>query len=256
MENFTWSTFLIFLFIGFVAQLVDGSMGMAYGVTTNSILLSIGISPSIASASVHISKIFTTFVSGLSHLKFKNSHKKIIKSLIIPGMIGGVLGAILLVKIPSSVIKPIISVYLLVMGVRIILKAFNHVSGSQFKKMHYQILGICGGFFDAIGGGGWGPIVTSSLLSQDEDPRKIIGSVNIAEFFVTVTESAVLITGIGLASVSIVLGLILGGILAAPLAAFLTSKIPIKAMYIIIGSVIVLIQLYIFASLFGLMGLS
>jgi len=256
MENFSWNTFFIFLFVGFVAQLVDGSMGMAYGVTTNSILLSIGISPSIASASVHISKIFTTLVSGLSHLKFKNSHGKIIKNLIIPGVIGGVIGAFLLVKIPSDVIKPIISVYLLVMGVRIFLKAFNHVPGTQFKKIHYQILGVCGGFFDAIGGGGWGPIVTSSLLSQDEDPRKIIGSVNIAEFFVTVTESAVLIAGIGLAPLSIVLGLILGGILAAPLAAFLTSKIPIKAMYIIIGLVIVLMQLYIFASLFGLIGIS
>ena len=256
MENFTWSTFLIFLCVGFIAQLVDGSMGMAYGVTTNSILLSIGISPSIASASVHISKIFTTLASGLSHLKFKNSHGKIIKNLILPGIIGGVIGAFLLVKIPSSVIKPIISFYLLIMGVRIFIKAFNHVPGIQFKKIHYQILGIFGGFFDAIGGGGWGPIVTSSLLSQDENPRKIIGSLNIAEFFVTVTESIVFIAGVGLAPISIVLGLILGGILAAPLAAFLTSKIPIKAMYIIIGLVIILMQVYIFVSFFGFFGLA
>jgi uncharacterized protein len=252
MAEFKWGTFLLFLLIGFIAQIVDGSMGMAYGVTTNSILLSIGISPSVASASVHISKIFTTFVSGLSHLKFKNSHKKIIKSLIIPGMLGGAIGAILLVKIPGSIIKPVVSIYLLVMGVRILLKAFNHVPGAQFKRIHYHILGVVGGFFDAIGGGGWGPIVTSTLLSQDEDLRKIIGSVNIAEFFVTLTQSAVFIAGIGLAPISIVLGLILGGILAAPLAAFLTLKIPVKAMYIIVGSVIVLLQLLLFVRLLWL----
>lgn len=249
MTDFKWGTFFLFLLIGFIAQIVDGSMGMAYGVTTNSILLSIGISPSVASASVHISKIFTTLVSGLSHLKFKNSQKKIIRNLIIPGMFGGVVGAVLLVKISSLFIKPLISFYLLIMGVRIFLKAFNHIPGTQFKQIHYQVLGVFGGFFDAIGGGGWGPIVTSTLLSQDEDPRKIIGSVNIAEFFVTFTESAVFIAGIGLAPTSIVLGLILGGVLAAPLAAFLTSKIPVKAMYIVVGSVIILLQLFLFVKL-------
>ncbi len=249
MTDFKWGTFLLFLLFGFIAQIVDGSMGMAYGVTTNSILLSIGISPSVASASVHLSKIFTTLVSGLSHLKFKNSHKQIIKSLIIPGMIGGVIGSFLLVKIPSSIIKPFVSIYLLIMGIRIFVKAFNHIPGAGFKQIHYQILGVFGGFFDAIGGGGWGPIVTSTLLSQDEDPRKIIGSVNIAEFFVTITESAVLIAGIGLAPLPIVLGLILRGVLAAPIAAFLTSKIPVKMMYIVVGSVIILLQLLLFLRL-------
>jgi uncharacterized membrane protein YfcA len=249
LDDFTWNTFLLFALVGFFAQIVDGSMGMAYGVTTNSLLMSVGIPPVTASASVHISKIFTTFISGVSHFKFKNSHGKIIKNLIIPGILGGVAGALLLSKIPGSIVKPVVAGYLLIMGIRILVKAFNHVPGVKFKTFHYVLLGIVGGFFDAIGGGGWGPIVTSSLLSQDHEPRKIIGSVNITEFFVTFAESLVFIFTIGLAPLSIVTGLILGGMIAAPIAAFLTARIPAKAMYIILGIIIILLQVRIFVTM-------
>lgn len=249
MDDFTWNTFLLYSLIGFFAQIIDGSMGMAYGVITNSLLLSVGISPLTASASVHVSKVFTTLISGLSHLKFKNVHKGIIKNLIIPGVLGGIAGAYLLFKVSGDVLQPIIGGYLLIMGIRIFIKAFNRKPGIKFTKVHYVILGCFGGFFDAIGGGGWGPIVTSTLLSQDEAPRKIIGSVNIAEFFVSFAQSLFFIAGIGLMPLDIVIGLIIGGAIAAPIAAYLTAKIPTKVMYFVIGTIIILMQIRLFIQL-------
>ncbi|MEA3326843.1 MAG: sulfite exporter TauE/SafE family protein [Chloroflexota bacterium] len=249
MVDFAWNTFLLYSLIGFFAQIIDGSMGMAYGVITNSLLLSIGISPLTASASVHVSKVFTTLISGLSHLKFKNVHKGIIRNLIIPGVLGGIAGAYLLVKVSGDVLQPIIGGYLLIMGVRIFIKAFNRTQGFEFRKIHYVILGWFGGFFDAIGGGGWGPIVTSTLLSKDEEPRKIIGSVNIAEFFVSFAQSLFFIAGIGVMPFEIVIGLIIGGAIAAPIAAYLTAKIPTKVMYLIVGLIIILMQIRLFVEL-------
>ena len=249
MEDFAWNTFLLYSLIGFFAQIIDGSMGMAYGVITNSLLLSVGISPLTASASVHVSKVFTTLISGLSHLKFKNVHREIIRNLIIPGVLGGIAGAYLLLKVSGDVLQPIIGAYLLMMGIRIFIKAFNRTPGIKFTKTHYVFLGWFGGFFDAIGGGGWGPIVTSTLLSQDESPRKIIGSVNIAEFFVSFAQSALFIAGIGLMPLDIVIGLIIGGAIAAPIAAYLTSRIPTKVMYFVIGTIIILMQIRLFIQL-------
>lgn len=251
-ENFEWQKFLWFLLIGFFAQLVDGSLGMAYGVSANSFLLATGISPASASASVHISEVFTTLASGLSHWKFKNVDWPIVKRLVIPGVIGGVVGAYLLVNFPSNILKPIITVYLLLMGIRIFIKAFRSVPWIQFKTSHYIALGALGGFFDAVGGGGWGPIVTSTLLGQNEQARKIIGSVNISEFFVTFAEAVTFITLIGMAPWTIVLGLITGGVIAAPLAAFLTARIPNKTMLIVIGLVIIFLQVRTLLGLFGI----
>ncbi len=133
-ENWDWVMFLLYLLIGFLAQIIDGSLGMAYGVSANSFLLSTGISPAAASASVHISEVFTTFISGISHLKFKNVDKELVKRLIIPGVIGGVVGAYLLVNFPSDILKPIVTVYLLLMGIRIFIKAFRNIPWIQFKK--------------------------------------------------------------------------------------------------------------------------
>ena len=249
MDGFTWHTFLLYALIGFFAQIIDGSMGMAYGVLSNSLLLSVGISPLTASSSVHLAEVFTTLISGISHLKLKNVNKEILRNLIIPGVLGGLAGAFLLVKVSSDVLKPFVGGYLLIMGVRIFIKTFNRKPGKQFKKIHYHVLGLFGGFFDAVGGGGWGPIVSSTLLSQDEAPRKIIGSVNIAEFFVTFVQAIFFIASIGTIPLDIVVGLILGGAIAAPIAAFLTSKIPAKAMYFIIGLIIILMQIRLFIQL-------
>lgn len=251
-ENFDWAQFLLYLIIGFFAQIVDGSLGMAYGVSSNAFLLSTGVSPAVASASVHISEVFTTFVSGISHLKFNNVDKDIVKKLIIPGVIGGIVGAYLLVNFPSEIIKPIVTVYLLIMGIRIFIKAFKNIPWFHFKPHHFIFLGAIGGFFDAVGGGGWGPIVTSTLLGRDDTPRKTIGSVNISEFFVTFSEAVTFIATIGMAPWTIVLGLISGGVVAAPLAAFLTSKVPNKVLFLIVGSLIIFLQVRAILAMFGI----
>ncbi len=250
-ENFDWNQYLLYLLVGFFAQIVDGSLGMAYGVSANTFLMSFGVSPAAASASVHISEVFTTLTSGISHFKFNNIDKKIIKRLIIPGVLGGILGAYILVNFPSNLVKPIITIYLFLMGVRILIKAFKNIPGLKLTRRHYILLGLFGGFFDAVGGGGWGPIVTSTLLSQDEPPRKIIGSVNISEFFVTFAEAVTFIATIGMAPLTVVIGLISGGVIASPLAAFLTAKVPNKVIFIVIGSVIILLQVRSILGLFG-----
>jgi len=252
IESFDWTQFLFYFLIGFFAQIVDGSLGMAYGVSANTFLLSTGVPAAVASASVHISEVFTTFTSGLSHLKFNNVDKKIVKKLAIPGVIGGIIGAYILVNFPSDLVKPIITIYLLVMGIRIFLKAFINIPWIKFRTRHYIILGAVGGLFDAVGGGGWGPIVTSTLLGQEDQPRKVIGSVNISEFFVTLAEAITFIAMIGSTPWTIILGLIAGGMIASPLAAFMTSKVPNKTIFLIIGSVIILLQIRSILNLLGL----
>jgi len=249
--DFDWINFLLYLLIGFFAQIIDGSLGMAYGVSANSFLLSTGISPAAASASVHISEVFTTLASGISHWKFKNVDMDVVKRLVIPGVIGGIVGAYLLVNFPSDIIKPIVTIYLLLMGIRIFIKAFRNIPRIKFATPHYIILGAVGGFFDAVGGGGWGPIVTSTLLGQDKAARKVIGSVNISEFFVTFAEAVTFIATIGMAPWPIVLGLIAGGVIAAPLAAFLTSKVPNKVIFVVIGTVIILLQVRAILQMLG-----
>lgn len=235
----------VFIAIGFVAQMIDGSLGMAYGVSANSFLMAIGLSPAISSASVHTSEIFTTLVSGLSHLKFGNVDKKMVLKLLIPGVIGGGLGAYVLTAFDGNVIKPYISIYLLIMGVRILYKAFKPTveHGREPKTSLLVALGLIGGTCDAIGGGGWGPVVTSTLISTGHSPRKTIGSVNFSEFFVTVTESVVFILTLGLTHWKVILGLLIGGVVAAPLAAYLTKKLPTKAIMICVGLLIIGLQI-------------
>lgn len=234
----------LFILVGFIAQLIDGSLGMAYGVSANSFLLSFGLPPAAASASVHASEVVTTFVSGLSHLKLGNIDKRMVLSLLIPGMIGGATGAYVLISVDGDLIKPYIAIYLLIMGIRILFKAFSisEESDKQPKTGLLVGLGLLGGSCDAIGGGGWGPVVTSTLISTGLSPRKTIGSVNFSEFFVTLVESIVFIATIGLTNWKIILGLIIGGIPAAPLGAFLTRRLPAKTIMIIVGCLIVFLQ--------------
>lgn len=233
---------LLYILVGFVAQLIDGCLGMAYGVSSNSFLLSLGIAPSAASASVHTAEVFTTAVSGISHWKFGNLNKRLITRLLIPGVLGGVLGAYILTNIPGGVIKPYIAIYLLLMGIRIIVRSFikSTALASTFSTIKLSILGLVGGLCDAMGGGGWGPIVTSTLVSSGNDPRKTIGSVNFTEFFVTFAEVVTFIAMIGLVNWQIILGLAIGGVIAAPLGAYLTKKIPVKPLMILVGCLIIL----------------
>ena len=159
-------TFFLFLLAGFLAQTIDGCIGMAYGVSSTSLLLSFGVPPAAASASVHTAEIFTTFVSGISHYKLKNIDKKLFSSLVIPGVIGGIIGAYVLTNIDTTIIEPIINIYLIVMGLRIIYKAFGKPVQKAIQNIKIQILAVVGGFLDAIGGGGWGPVVTTTLVAN------------------------------------------------------------------------------------------
>jgi uncharacterized membrane protein YfcA len=244
MENFLNLDFLGFFIVGFLAQVIDGALGMAYGVSSNSFLLGLGVPPAAASASVHTAEVFTTAVSGLSHWRLGNVDKEIIKRLALMGVVGGVLGAYVLSNIDGGVIKPWITIYLLAMGIRILFKAFRPANGiSKVLRQRLPILGLFGGFLDAIGGGGWGPVVTTTMLANGEPPRKTIGSVNLTEFFVTFAEAVTFLLTLGTFDWPVVVGLLLGGGLAAPVGAFLTKKIPTRTMLLIVGLVVIFLQL-------------
>jgi uncharacterized membrane protein YfcA len=208
-----------------------------------SMLLTLGISPAAASASVHASKVFTNLASGISHWSFGNVDWRLVKKLGLSGMVGGAIGALLLSTIPENVLKPIVAIYLIAMAALIFRKVV--VNQREIKEVHTHLypLGLIGGFFDALGGGGWGPIVTSTLLARGNHPRYTIGSVNTAEFFVAVVQSLTFVVTIGLVHWQIILGLIIGGIISAPLAAFLVRKIPVQPLMNVIGFVIAVMGL-------------
>jgi len=236
------ASIFFFIFVGFIAQMIDGALGMAYGVSSTSLLLTIGIPPAQASASVHAAELVTTAVSGAFHLKFGNVDKKVLRRLLIPGVIGGAIGAYVLTEIPSTIIKPIVAGYLIIMGGIILWKAFRQVAPRELKTKLVP-LGLVGGFFDAIGGGGWGPVVTTTLVARGKEPRFVVGSVNLAEFFVTLSESFVFILTIGLVHWKIIVGLMIGGVLAAPLAAYVCSRIPRRPMMCMVGALIIITSL-------------
>ena len=217
---------------------------MAYGVTASTFLMSFGISPAATSASVHASEIFTTGASGLSHLKFRNVNTKLFRHLLIPGIIGAFVGAYLLSSLEeySKYIKPVVSVYTLILGVIILLKTLRKLKEKK-KVKRIGILGFAGAFLDSIGGGGWGPIVSSTLIAQGRNVKYTVGSVNLAEFFVTLTSSITFFLFLGIEHWTIITGLIIGGVIAAPIAAYITSKIPVKAGLIFVGIVIILVSL-------------
>lgn len=238
--------FLLFAFIGFLAQIIDGALGMAYGVSATAFLLNFGVAPALASASVHAAECFTTLLSGISHLSFGNVEKDLFKRLVIPGVVGAFLGAYVLTQFPGDAIKPWISAYLLAMGVYIILKAFRNVLPASVTS-HLIPLGLVGGFMDAAGGGGWGPIVVSTLVARGGHPRFTIGSVNLAEFFVALTASVTFVISIGQGALGqlwpAIAGLALGGAFAAPLAALLTKRIRPRTLMLLVGFLIVALNL-------------
>jgi uncharacterized protein len=236
---------LLYTLVGFIAQMIDGALGMAYGVSSNTFLLSVGVSPKVASACVHLAETFTTLVSGISHWRLGNVDKVLFKKLIIPGILGAVVGAYILTQIDGNMIKPYISAYLLIMGIVILIKALRKNQEHKEVTSHISILGLVGGFFDAIGGGGWGPIVTTTLVARGKNPRYAIGSVNSSEFFITFSQSVVFIFTLSselLSNWTIIAGLLLGGVIAAPLAAILTRKIPVRLLMALVGVLIILLS--------------
>ncbi|MBI1838407.1 MAG: TSUP family transporter [Flavobacteriia bacterium] len=238
--------FVYFMIGGFIAQMIDGALGMAYGVSATTFLLSFGISPAVASMSVHTSEIFTSGVSGFMHLRFGNVNNKLFKTILIPGVIGSVLGAYILSEFENYnvFIKPIVGVYTLILGVIIIRKVIKKSSKRQ-KVTHVGWLATVGGFLDSIGGGGWGPVVSSTLIASGKNPRMIIGSVNLAEFFVSLASSFTFFTLIGTSHWQTFVGLILGGVCAAPIAAYLSRKLNVKAMMLMVGIIIIIVSLRI-----------
>ena len=191
-----------------------------------------------ASASVHTAEMFTSGVSGLSHLKFGNVDRALFKRLVLPGVVGGMIGAYLLVSLPGDKLKPWVALYLLVMGVMVFRRAFGKYLPEPSTK-GLRRLGLAGGFLDPVGGGGWGPVVTSTLVANGRAPRYAIGSVNLAEFFVATAQAATFFLTIGLVHWKIILGLIAGGVLAAPIAAHLCKRIPTRPLMIMVGLLIV-----------------
>ncbi|MDD5750480.1 MAG: sulfite exporter TauE/SafE family protein [Candidatus Pacebacteria bacterium] len=233
--------FLFYVVFGFLAQMIDGCLGMAYGVLSNSLLLSLGLPPAISSACTHTAEFFTTLASGVSHWKLGNVDKKLFLRLLIPGVIGGALGAYILTQLPGNRIKPFIAIYLLVMGVIIMFKAFKKANPRELKRSIVP-LGFAGGICDAIGGGGWGPVVTSTLVANGQEPKKAIGSVNSSEFFVTVAESVTFFITMGALITQhwlAILGLLLGALPTAPVAAYVCKKMRPKPLMIMVGLLII-----------------
>jgi len=225
--------------IGLAAQIIDGALGMAYGLTSNSFLLSVGASPAAASAAIHVAEIFTTAFSGISHIRFKNVDKQLFKKIVIPGVIGGVIGVVFLTSIDGKLLKPFVTAYLFVMGVIMLKKAFRVIHEKPSHELkHVRKIAIGGGFLDAVGGGGWGPIVTSTLIGQGNNPRKTIGTVNTAEFFVALATGISFLLLSGVDHWVLVVGLALGGLFAAPFAAYLTSRFSVKFLLISVGLLI------------------
>ena len=224
--------------VGFFAQAIDGALGMAYGVTATTFLLGAGASPAAASASVHIAEIFTTGFSGVSHLKYGNVNRQLFVRLLVPGIIGAVLGAIFITQFDGKALRPYVTAYLLLMGLYILSKAFRTLRARASEPRHVGKLAAFGGFVDAAGGGGWGPVVTSTLVGSGRDPRTTIGSVNFAEFFITVATAASFSLLAGPGIWVLVAGLVAGGIFAAPFAALLCRRLRARTLLILVGTLI------------------
>lgn len=236
---------LPFIAVGFAAQLVDGALGMAFGVISNTLLVGVlGVPPAQASQRVHLVECFTTAASGISHLLHGNIDGKLFFRLLVPGVIGGIGGAYVLTSLHADVVKPFVLTYLAGIGLYLLWRGLFYPPKLREAKL-VAPLGLVGGFLDAAGGGGWGPVVTSNLLIQGADPRKVVGTVNSVEFFLTLTISATFIYHLGLADVAgATLGLLIGGVAAAPLGAWAAKHFPPKTMLILVGIVLSLTSAY------------
>jgi uncharacterized membrane protein YfcA len=243
--DFDLAALLPFIAVGFAAQLVDGALGMAFGVISSTLLVGVlGVPPALASQRVHVVECFTTGVSGISHLLHRNIDGKLFLRLVVPGMIGGFVGAYLLSSLDAGFVKPFVLIYLTAIGLYLLVRGFMYPPKLKEAKL-VAPLGLIGGFLDAAGGGGWGPVVTSNLLIQGADPRKVVGTVNSAEFFLTMTISAAFIWHIGFADLAgATTGLLIGGLLAAPIGAWAAKHFPAKQMLILVGFVLTATSAY------------
>ncbi len=248
--------FFVSILVGFVAQLIKGSIGMAFGVICSAFLLTLGLPPTVISTSVHTASIATTATSGITHCLFKNVDYALFRRLIVPGVISSILGAYSLTKIPLNIARPIIAAYLLIMGFIILYKflgqvytnkksttgLIGNITLTELPSQHVKgvtPLATLGGFLDAIGGGGWGHIITSSLLAQSATPRYVIGTVNSVQFFVAISACATFFITNGISHWSIIIGLMIGGVSAAPLGALMIKRINSRVIMLIASIIII-----------------
>jgi uncharacterized protein len=246
-KNFHW-----LVLAGFLAQLVDGALGMGYGVTSATVLLSAGVSPATISGAVHTAEVFSSAASGYSHYKFGNVNKKLFKALVIPGVIGAILGAILLTWLgnaDAAWLRAVLACYTMFLGVKFLINAFRE-QRQQKKFKHYSALAGAGGFLDSFGGGGWGPLVTTTLINKGRSPKYVIGSVSLTEFFVTLASAFTFFTLLGVSHWQVIAALMIGGFVAAPIAAKLTGKMPKKTAYILLGILVIIWSLRILLKAF------
>lgn len=242
---------LPFILIGFGAQIIDGALGMAYGVISSTLLLAAGVPPSRASASVHAAETFTTGVSAISHVLHKNVDWKLFVRLVIPGVIGGVMGAYFLSHINGEIIKPFVQAYLSAIGLYLIWRGF-HVPPKAADPKWVTPLGVVGGFMDASGGGGWGPVVTSNLLIQGSSPRHTIGTVNSVEFILTTSISLTFLFHLGWETfTTYTIGLLIGGVVAAPFGAMLARRVAPQKLFMAVGVILTLTSLFGIAKYLG-----
>lgn len=245
MDVSYFEALLPFIAVGFAAQLVDGALGMAFGIISNTLLVGVmGVPPALASQRVHLVECFTTATSGISHLYHGNVDRRLFFRLLIPGVIGGVAGAYVLSSLDAELVKPFVLLYLSAIGLYILIRGILYPP--KIKEAKYIApLGLFGGFLDAAGGGGWGPVVTSNLLIQGAEPRKVIGTVNCVEFFLTLTVSAAFIWHLGIADVAgATMGLLIGGLFAAPLGAWAAKHFNPKTMLMLVGTVLTITSGY------------
>jgi hypothetical protein len=245
------------LLAGFCAEMVAGSMGMGYGVICTTILLILNVPPPIISASIHSAESFTTAAGSISHWQLGNVNKKLVKALAIPAIVGAIIGAIALTyagEYYAKLTKPVIAAYAMYLGFRILQNAYKNKNGNGNgirRKTNIPVLGFIGGFIDSFGGGGWGPLVTGTFIKNGRTPKYVIGSSTMAKFILTVASAVTFLFTVGIQHWNIVAGLLIGGIITAPFSAMLTSKLPVRKMFIAVGIVVIIMGLItIYRSLF------
>ncbi|WP_042720580.1 sulfite exporter TauE/SafE family protein [Flavobacterium sp. B17] len=243
------------MLVGILAEIVAGSMGMGYGVICTTTLLFLGIPPHAVSASIHSAESFTTAAGSISHIRLKNVSKSLVKKLAVPAVFGAIVGAVSLTYLGeyySKITKTIISFYTLYLGIQILSNAFKNKQDKKLKrKTNLTRLGLAGGFIDSFAGGGWGPLVTGTLIKNSFTPRFAVGSSTVAKFILTLTAAITFIFTLGIQHWNIILGLLIGGIFTAPFSAMLTAKLPVKSMFVVIGLlVIIMSSITIYKSVF------
>jgi uncharacterized protein len=245
------SDYLLLGAIGFVAQLVDGALGMAFGVISTSAMLTLGVPVAQASAMVHTAEVFTTAASAVSHIAHRNVDWKLVLRLGVGGVIGAVLGAWVLSNVDANAVRPIVALYLLLLGIFILLKAARKIPKRDAPVALAPPLGLVGGFLDSSGGGGWGPMVASTLIGSGQAPRKAVGSVNTTEFFVTTAAATTFFIELGIAPWRELIALVIGGVIAAPLGGWAVKRLPPRVLMTMVGILVISLSAWQLARTFN-----